>query len=355
MAKLLTVLPENYNELAGFLLENEGWPYSKDFSLKGFQVWWDENPAFSGNMERGWILRDKQKIVGFMGLIPSPFQIFGKEIVVINATTWFVHPEYRSESLQFLIKSINYAKDSIYFVTTPSDRVVEILKKLRFHSIPRSTCKRSFIIIDFENVLKAKLGQSILNKFTAKIISPFLAITQSIRLKKTTLEEINRVKRIRKADSTFDDLWEKTKHVFPTTNIRNAETINWCCFNSNQNEKVVFGYYLNGQLLGYVIFKDPRLKSMNILECSDLWVFPDASQATHALINAAYNYGLEKKYDCILFPHFNLKLESAFNKVGLFSMEDKNCNEYFKIKPEWFEKINDSNSYFVIQGDRAIL
>jgi hypothetical protein len=355
MAQLLSVLPKNYKEIAGFLLQYKGWSYPAEYWLNGFQVWWDENPAFSEDMERGWVLRDKQKIVGFMGLIPSLFQIFGKQIVVFNATTWYVNPQYRSESLQFLIKSINYAKNSIYFYTTPSDRALKIIQKLRFHSIPRSTCKRSFIIIDFEKVLKVKLGQSILNKFVIKIISPLLAIAQSIRLKKTNLEEINRVKRIRKADSTFDDLWERTKHIFPTTNIRNAETINWYCFNNNEYEKVVFGYYLSGQLLGYVICQDPRVKSVSFLECSDYWVSPDASQVTHALINAVYNYAFEKKYDCILFPHFNLQLENIFNEMGLFSMEDKNNNEYFKIKPEWFKKINDSNSYFAIQGDRGIL
>jgi hypothetical protein len=305
-------------------------------------------------MERGWILRDEQVIVGFMGIIPSRFQIFRKEIVVFNATTWYVHPDYRSESLQILIKSINYTKGSIYFYTTPSDRAIKILQKLRFHPIPRSTRKRSFIVIDFEKVLKVKLGQSILNKFVIKIASPFFEIVQSIRMKKTNLEEINRVKRIRKADSTFDDLWERTKHIFSTTNIRNAENINWYCFNSNECEKVVLGYYLNGQLLGYAIFQDARSKSLNILECSDYWVPPDASKVTYALINAVYNYGSEKNYDCILFPHYNLQLENTFNGMGLFSMEDKSNAEYFKLEPEWFEKINDSNTYFATQGDRAI-
>jgi hypothetical protein len=355
MAKLLSVLPGNYKEIADFLIQYKVWSNSAEFWLNGFHAWWDNNPTFSECMERGWILRDKQKIVGFMGLIPSPFQISGKEVVVFNATTWYVHPDYRSESFQLLIKSIKYTKDSIYFYTTPSDRAIKILQKLRFHSIPRSTSKRSFIIIDFEKVLKVKFGQSILHKFAIKITSPFLAIIQSIRLKKTDLEKINRVKRIRKADSTFDDLWERTKHIFPTTNIRNAEAINWYCFNNKEYEKVVLGYYLNDQLLGYLILKNPRLKSMNILECSDYWVSPDATQVTHALINAAYNYTFENKYDCILFPHFNLQLENIFNEIGLFSMEDKNNSEYFKIKPEWFEKINDSNSYFAVQGDRAIL
>jgi hypothetical protein len=354
MARLISVLPRDYIEIAEFLSQYEGWSETAEFWLDEFHVWWDENPFLSDGMERGWILREEQKVVGFIGVTPSPFQLFGVETIVFNGTAGYVLPKYRNQSLQLFTKFISYAKDSILFNSQPSDKVVKIIRKLRFNPIPRSTCKQSLIFFNFEKILKVKLGQTILTKTLIKVISPLLAMIQSMRLKKPDIEDMNNIKRVREADSTFDELWERTKHIYPNTNVRNSKTINWQCFKNKRKEKVVLGYYQKDQLLGYVICKDARMQDVRIFECTDYWVCPHSDQVMNALINAVHFYALEESYDCVLLPHFNLQLENICHERGLFSMANKNRREYFKVKPEWYEKINESNSYFVAQGDRAL-
>jgi hypothetical protein len=357
MAELFTVTPADYQELALFLAGFHPETESQTFWLNNFHFWWDDNPAFENGFERGWLLRENGNIVGFLGSIPTCFQLGGQSMTVFNSTTWRVLPQARNQSVNLLMKLLNASKHSILFNTTPNQEVTQILKALKFQLIPGlADYRRSLLIVNFEKVLSSKLGNSPARKVLAKLLAPSLRLIQGFRLRKLNEAELIGVKQITTADASFDQLWLRTKDLYPNTNIRTAEIINWVCFKKQDLTKLSFGCYRDDQLLGYTIFETKLSKkhSLKILECVDLWLDPAESHLLQALVRAAKNYARQNSIDLISFPHFNNQIDIYFSRLGLLYMKSER-NEYLKANPRLAQDLTAENSYFVgLQGDAGL-
>lgn len=357
MAELFTATPADYEELASFLAHFYPETESQTFWLSNFHFWWDNNPAFEPGFERGWLLRENGAIVGFLGSIPTCFQLDGQNMTVFNSTTWRVLPEARQQSMNLLSKLLMASRQSILFNTTPNDEVILILKALKFQAIPGSTGDyRSLVIINFEKVALSKLGHRPGKKIAAKLAAPLLNLIQRVRLRNLPQATSLQVKQITEADTSFDQLWSRTKDLYPNTNLRTAEVINWCCFQNKGLEKIAFGCYNQDQLLGFAIFA-PRLSkrhNLNILECLDLWLDPSESTMMSALIEAASRYAHTHALDLVSFPHFNSQMGQQFNQLGLFQTKAEK-NEYLKASPRLARHLTPETSYFVgLQGDAGL-
>ena len=50
-----------------------------EFWLRRFDLWWTQNPAWTPQIPRGWVLDDGTKLVGFIGNIPVTFLVRGEK------------------------------------------------------------------------------------------------------------------------------------------------------------------------------------------------------------------------------------------------------------------------------------
>ncbi|MBI3543819.1 MAG: hypothetical protein HY075_11150, partial [Deltaproteobacteria bacterium] len=73
-AVVAAVEPADYARVAAYLAAYPGEKRAADVWLKRFGLWWDDNPAFGGDVERGWFLKDGDRVVGFLGNVPTWFQ-----------------------------------------------------------------------------------------------------------------------------------------------------------------------------------------------------------------------------------------------------------------------------------------
>src|SRR5437867_3956162 len=98
MTELRPVQPQDYTALSQFLRD---FRVSREpaFWLRRMRHWWEDNPAFSPALERGWLLEDNRRIVGFLGVIPRLIETPAGLGVSSNTTTSWVLPEYRRHSL----------------------------------------------------------------------------------------------------------------------------------------------------------------------------------------------------------------------------------------------------------------
>ncbi len=357
MAEIFSVTPDDINELSLFLSNFQRLTRKQEFWLDRFTFWWDRNPAFSDKGERGWILREKGVIVGFLGIIPTSFQLRSKKITALNATTWEVLPKYRNESIRLLFKQINFSKNTILFNTTPTGEVVKILKSLKFQSFSGvnntpGRRKTSLIILNFENVLKSKLGINSFFRLIIKLWIPILRIFNLLYLRKLNKTELTNVRQVMKADILFDQLWERTKNMYQNTNIRTADIINWYCFGMQDNKKEIFGYYKNNQLLGYIICTNYKPKNLRIFECLDFWFDPAEIHIVGSLINFTLKYARDNSIDLIIFPHFTSELGRYIRGLGLLAVKAPLQEKFFKVNANMLDSINETNSYLVsLQGD----
>jgi hypothetical protein len=322
MAEISEIFHENYGELAKFLADFPNDRWNEAFWLDRLNFWWDRNPAFSGNLPRGWALREKNKIVGFIGNMPAKFQLFGKETIVCNGTTWRVLPAFRKNSMSLFSKLLDYSKGSILFDNTPASHVIPVLEISGFKPLP-----------GFEGHNKSVLKLS----------------------NHTPNKEIFNVKQIIKSDSSFDSLWRRTKRACPNTNVRTSDVIDWYLKDKNQ-KKIIFGYYKNNKLAGYIILKIEIKNRQKLFECMDLWVEPrDKEKIVKSLINCSIDYAQKNKMSFIIFPHFTEDIGNCLKKLGIF--EEALCARkyYFKAEEKILKKITKKNTYFAgFQGDRGL-
>ncbi|MBN2088465.1 hypothetical protein JW964_02585 [candidate division KSB1 bacterium] len=361
MTQIRTVDKADYEKLSRFLANFQNEQRDQTFWQSRFQLWWDQNPAYSESIIRGWIILDSEQIVGFLGNVPSFLQLFNYQVTVYSSTTWRVLPEYRDKSLSLLYQQMNIAKDTLLFNTTPNKTVKEILHLLKFKKLPSSIDTEWVFLINFQKVIqklfqKKTTGDSVHSMLARWLSRPggfILSIYQLFRMNRFRNLRLKNVQSIARADSRFDDLWERTRYLYANTNIRTAAVINWYCFDNQLFNKIVFGYFNNDQLLGYAIFVVD--KELNTLKCFDLWYDPDEEHIIPALVSYARKYAIENSYDSIRFPFFNQSIGNLFDKFGLFKSRSNEKKNYFKCKSDIDEALTEENSYFVLaQGDLGL-
>lgn len=336
----------DYDALVRYLVSFPGETRDSAFWRDRFRLWWEANPAFSEGMERGWILKEDGAIVGFIGNIPSYFQWGGEKKIIYNTTTWRVSPSYRNHSLRLLFKQLEYGRGSLLFLTTAGKVVRKISQTFRLQFIQRGVERTGLFVIHPQKILEAFFGQIKVGRFLAKGLAPFLEGAQALRLKAFSQGEEFQAKELARADSSFDELWKKTRGRIPNTTVRTAEVINWYCVGSSYFEKKLFGVYRGPSLLAYMIFMPSQVKGLNILECIDFWGETRETAAVKSLFHYLKDWGREHSIDLIRFPSFSKEVGRLLGKSCLLEIPTKRSREYFKTDLGPGEPISPENTYF---------
>jgi hypothetical protein len=351
MTQLFTVTLNDYKEIADYLAKRSS-NRLPNFYLDFFNFWWDNNPAFSEDMERGWVLKSDEGIKGFIGVIPTFFQIGGEEKIIFNETHWFVSKDSRKYSVDLLYRRLRVSRDSISFSTTGSPRTSAIFKARRYVPMPRLAIGRSAVFFDSKKTLKKKLNGGVMLDPLISVGALAINQFQSIKLKTAIKIDTSHVRKISNFDDSFNDLWERTKNLNLNTNVRRANILQWFCFSNDSRKTRAFGYYEKTELLGYIILSLKNYED-NIWVCLDLWIDPKYPNVIPALLSRAVNKVKEDGGDMVIFNHFSDDMASACRSLGMLKFPSKK-NELIRICAGYKDVIHAHNSYFVVQGDAAL-
>jgi len=306
--ELISIRKEDYEGIVIFLSNFQGERRDEVFWENRLLFWWDNNPAFSDDLKRGWILKDTDslKIVGFIANIPTFFIYEGKKIVVNNASTWRVEKEYRNLSIKLFLSLINYSKDTILFDTTPSNAVEEILELLKFDKLDVNKATAIPISISEHTtnkyLNKIKLLIPLLNSVLSIFNKLFLSNPKHFYSKIISSNEIS---------TNFDDLWEKTKHNFSNTLLRDSKTIKWYLGNQFSFGKVIICCFKDNEMIGYGIFSI----NGNIMSLIDFWSANIKFDILKSIATEAFYYGKNNNIKWLYFIHFNNHIKKMFEKL----------------------------------------
>jgi hypothetical protein len=370
MVTTAIITKEDYAGLARFLTTGDETPSKKtDFWLERFSYWWDTNPCFSENTVRGWVMKDNNEIVGFLGNIPTDFMLFGKPVSVFNGTYWKVRPEYRTHSMVLFLNQIRATQ--VVFITTPSDEPLKLLKAMKVTLIPRGISslisKRSFVVINpkklFSLDLEKQYGKSMIAKlflfakltFKTPVLGSMLSSATALATSSVYKTLLNKrdfdVEEVKKPGREFDKLWQNTKNQYANTNIRSAKILAWCLRNKN-HPMVLHACYKNKKLVGYALYKIYRKNTF--FECIDLWYDEHEPQAMKSLISYAVEYCRNNKHALLLYQHFNKEFAKKLKSAGLPEFNFVERRDYY-VTNDLPKKITEKNSYFVgLQGDHDL-
>lgn len=350
-----TVTLADYPYLARFLSTFADETRTQDFWLRRFHWWWEGNTAYQEEMPRGWILLDNNTITGYLGIVPTYVQLYGKTVTASNSTTWRILPTYRNHSLRLFYQALRFAKGSVFFNTTPTEDVARILRFHRFRLLPHSENQgKSVIVINLQRLVNARIRVRVLATITAWTVVPVVQALLHRRLRTSRACHETKVKQLIRADSSFDKLWLRTRHLYANTNVRSATAINWQCFANDDFRKLLFGCFRDEQLVGFLIATRGLRDGLRILSCLDIWLDPDAPSALPDLLRYVVRWAREEGLDLVEIPHFDCSLAHRLTALGLLKRSAANEQPaYYKIPT--LGVLDPAASYFVgLQGDRGL-
>ncbi len=350
-ATLAEVVAGDYEALAAFMAT--AWSSPRAFWESRFRVWWDDNPAFAGfALPRGWSLKDRGSIVGFLGNVPSLFWANERTLAAVNTSSWIVEPAHRSGlgSLALLSRQLEAAKDAVLFNATPTDAVLPIFLRMGCRPLPWGGQRESFIVIDAAACARAKVPLLARVPGAAQAAGLALFARQASRL---SLLSPLAVRRLEEAGPRFDELWERTRGAYAATNVRSAAAIGWHCFRDPEFPKVLLGCFDGKRLCGYMILRPKSRRGLSVLECCDLWTDPPLSRdATAALVFAARQAADEGNHDLLMLPHFTGALAGLYAELGLIQGQAPPRKYLYKAPAALSEAIESGRGYFcALQGD----
>jgi len=341
-AELAALAPADREALAGFLAAFPGLECRREFWLSRLRLWWQDNPAFPGS-PAGWILRRGGAIKGFLGNLPSLFQLQGSPRTVYSITSWMVLPECREASLSLLMEHVRASEDTLLFDTTPTSEVAAILESLGFRPLPWSGDRESLIVVDCKRALAA----AGLPSWGA----PVLALLQDLRLRPLGRPGLLPCEETTEIGPDFDALWERTRKLYANTNLRTAQALRWQCLGDPDIEKKLFICRDQGRLAGFMVLKARTRRGLKTWDCADFWEDPSAAGVLESLLAAVRSSARARGLDLLTFPHFSASLGERLSRAGLFE-HASGRRALFLGAPKLLEGIRPENSYFAgLQGD----
>jgi hypothetical protein len=349
-AEIAPADPADHEALADFLAAFPGLECRREFWQSRLRLWWQDNPAFPGS-PAGWLLRQDGAIKGFLGNLPSLFQLNGHPQTVYSITSWMILPEFRELSLPLLMEHMKAAEQTLLFDTTPTADVATILESLGFSPLPWAGDRESFIVVDCKRVLNAAAPGPLRGAGLPSLAAAGLAPLQALRLRPLHACGLLQASKSSDLGEEFDELWGRTKGLYANTNVRTAQALRWHVLEDREIGKELFVCRREGRLAGYMVLKSRTRRGLMTLDCADFWEDPSAAGVLESLLAAVWDYAQDRGLDLLTFPHFTVRLGERLGRAGLFE-RSSGRRALFYGTPGLLGSITPENSYFVgLQGD----
>jgi hypothetical protein len=355
MTAVVAVRAADYAQLAQFLATFPGETYAQDFWIRRFATWWDDNPAFDEGCVRGWVVRDDQgNTAGFIGNVPSLFQLQRRELRVFGGTTYRVLPANRNSSVRLYLAQIAAQGSALLFNTTPNPGVERVLDYLQFRSLPSHRSGRRFLVaIDPGRAMRAHL-RSRLEHLPDAIAGVPLALAQlplRYRLRGAALE----VRILQRADEAFDDLWSRTRDRYANTSIRSAAQVQWMCFANADARRTLLGCYAGGSLSGFAIFGDTLWRGTRVLDLVDLWTDGPRHEVARALLAAVWEYARKHRHAVVALYDYQPGDAELFRDLGIFLTLPDPRKHYYRCPESEDRALSLAETCFSgLEGDRFL-
>lgn len=305
----------------------------------------ESNPLLTGSIKysKGWVIKDNNKVVGFIGSIPLLYRFKNNDIIAATANSFGVEPEYRSFSLQLASTFLSQKNIDLLLNTTADKSAETIFSYFKSKKIPQKNYNKVLFYICngrsfFKSVLIKKKTPLIIASLFSCILTPFLWLIQN-RFSSFSTKENLEIKKvgIKSIGKDFDKLWIRKTESEPNRlyAYRNSKFLKWHFKFYEESKLTILCAYKKNILLGYIIVmheevEDIRLKRSKIV---DLFVENDDCNIVDKLISEAYK-------------HVKINKSSVFEMVGFPKnirdrfMVNKPYSRFFSNWPFLYKSVN---------------
>jgi len=313
--------------------------------LERFRYWWDDNPAYDDTWQRGFLLLDQGKIVGFVGSFPTYFKSGGCIVKAFNGTTWRVLPEYRKWSIELWTCNREVSKHYLSFNTTPTDDVIKMITRLKYFKYPWGDDRYSYLICDPRSFCALLPGRY--SRWIKMSLVYLLKIVQWYRLSK--LPGMMSVRSVSYDPSDVDKLWVRTAPQYQYTNVRDSKAVLW--YSKGKEIRYV---YNRKKLVAFCIYLQAKKSDGKKLTMADFW--HDRSENLLGILGSLIRYdkrssSREPGLSTIRYPHFSSAVAKALEETKL-SNHAVQYTGFVRLPNGSGIELTPENSYFtLLQGD----
>ena len=263
------------------LLKRLGMPSE---SLEAWKVY-RKSPALKKTGRRfhfGWVLEAESNIVGYWANIPMLYSYQGSELFVAAARSLAVAPEYRGHSLKLARKFFRQQEVDALLMTTANESSAAVFKYFKSKPLPQTQYNEVlFLVFNSWRFLRAFFLKCRLPGVIALgaglLLAPFLKVItiltqknayscrQDLLLKKISVDVLG---------EEFDKLWVKKKEQEVFYTDRSVAMLQWRV-NIAPSNYHMYGAYLKGLFLGYILLKIEHVEHLNLKRCIIIDIFGD--------------------------------------------------------------------------------
>ena len=309
------------------------------------------NPEANGEATY-FVAEDSEKLVGYVGRMPTEFVVNGKLERAYFMHDLYVHPEYREKGLGFFITMALYRKleqstDSFLCGLWPSPLNLEFLRRRGYHELHG------------DRYIKLLSSHSLLlvarSRFLVKLLDPFLKII--LRIADSFSPRQNsakvRVTEIERFDARFDKLVQRNLQQMAISPSKKSRYLNWKYIDRPFRRNTVLAADHDGQILGFVVLAVREQKGYRKGTILDLIADPKDTKAISSLCKAAIDYFKEQKVysiHCYLTDKRFAKVFKRFLFIKVHSSDKFLLANVEKCR-DGRENLTDINKWHVSYGD----
>ncbi len=317
-----------------------------------------------GKYPQGWVIKDNNQIVGFIGSIPLLYRFQNHDTIIATANSFGVDPEYRNYSLKLAATFLNQKNIDLFFNTTANKPAEIIFSYFKSKKISQKNYDQVlFYICDGRSFIKSLLMKkkipSIISSSISIILAPFLYFIQNVLPNIPTKEDVEiKEDSIKSIGKEFDELWiRKTKsEPHRLYAYRTSQFLSWHFGFFEENEITLLCAYKHKSLVGYIIVIHEEVKEIALKRSKivDLFVEDDNNDIIDKLISEAYSHTQNKGssiLEMIGFPK-NIRdrfiLNKSYSRIFpnwpfLYKAANSNLKKDLELEESWYASLFDGD------------
>lgn len=336
--KLLSFLSEAYSE-------------TPRMSDESFWNWhFPENPYVSPDNLPVWLAKSGERIAGQLAAIPVELKIGNKQKRAMWILDLIVHEDFRRRGIakRLVHKAEEFCKIGLGINTTKqhSTAVLESLGWKVIRKIPRYSK-----ILHAGNILREISRINPLRKTFNFLSTPFRPMPD-----KSMFGTRSKLQILKRFDSAFDDLWEKSCGQWSCAVVRDSHFLEWQYIKQPGKKFDIIGYFERGRLLGYaVIFvrKPDARGAVAKAAITDLCYHPsDAGEIIDELLRGSLQIAVSRGAGALVTDAADALIDDRLRSFGFARV--KNPMQLIVKSDEHQDLLYDAEKWFLTRGDSDI-
>jgi hypothetical protein len=360
--KLRIATYEDYDQIRDLHLKND----IKILKENNWINFWKQNPLlkkFDNNYPIGWVLTEKEKIVGYLGNIVKEYYHLNKLFIVACSHAWIVDKKYKLESLTLINIFFSQKNIDVFITTTPNKTAEKLFLRYGAKVIPLKNYNENlFLILNTEKFVDSftKYKKLLSNKILKLLILNLFKITMTNKINfwKKFIQK-RKINLHYTFDKSFEYFWNEYKNK--NDKFIQSKSPNWLNWHiDNLKDAWVISISENDKIKGYALCSQRNNETYDLKRISiiDVVTIGDDVDIYPSLIKGCIEESYKRGYHVIdmigtgrkkkkMFANFKTFKRTVPNFLFYYYSKDLALSNLLVNEIKWDPTLLDGDSFLI--------